>query len=302
MLITERLSRIAIAALVPLLVGWQSAQAVSTVSIDAAQVGGFYGDGAADNAVTFQNYFVGYGTTPGSPRTEERRSFFSFDLSGISGTVTDASFSLQLKDFGVIFGKDCAGADPCTGTIIDDPGTPGIDESDPGTIPTDPFEEFVLGLSSFSSAIVTDTSLPATDPGGVDGMEVFEDFAATPVAGPFGFSPSDTFDFSTGSAEIVLSLTTLGIAAINDAIATDGDLVLTGFMPTFSFEDRMTPGGSLVELDELLFGLTDIVDASGTRTTLLSPFLEVTVVPLPAAAWVFAPGLMLLFGAGRRRQ
>src|SRR5688572_24622551 len=56
----------------------------AVVSIDALQTGGFYADGSADNTPGFQNYFVGYGTTPGFGRTPERRSFFWFSLAGIS--------------------------------------------------------------------------------------------------------------------------------------------------------------------------------------------------------------------------
>ncbi len=271
----------------------------TVTSVDATQVGGFYADGSADNAATFQNYFVGYGTTPGFPRTEERRSFFTFDLSGISGPVTSASFSLFLPAFGLIFGTDCLGADPCTGPLpmVDDPGTPW-DDTDPGAWPKDTVEEFVLGHTPFSSAIVTDTMLPSEDPGGLDKKEVFESFDDSPVAGPLAIMDTDPLDFSSGPIEFVITLDATGIALINDAIAAGGDFVLTGFMPSWSFEDRMTPlGDDLVEKSELMFGLSDLV-TDGMETSLTTPFLEITTseVPLPAAFWLFGSAALSLFG------
>ena len=263
-------------------------------SIDASQVGGFYSDGSADNAASFQNYFVGYGTTPGFPRTEERRSFFTFDLSGITEPVTSASFSIFLPAFGLIFGTDCLGADPCTGLLpgTDDPGTPW-DDTDPGAWPTDTVEEFVLGHTPFSSTIVTDTMLPADDPGGLDKKEIFDSFDDSPVAGSLAITVSDPLDFSSGPIEFVMELDATGIALLNDAIAAGGDFVLTGFMPTWSFEDRMTPlGDDLVEKSELMFGLSDLV-TEGSPTSLTTPFLEITTseVPLPAAFWLFGTAL-----------
>lgn len=76
--------------------------AALTVELSSTQVGGFYADGGHDNLAGFQNYFVGYGTTPGSPRTAERRSFFVFDLSGITEPISAASFTLLMPIGGVI--------------------------------------------------------------------------------------------------------------------------------------------------------------------------------------------------------
>ena len=79
-----------------------AAAAAATVEVETTQVGGFYSDGGHDNLAGFQNYYVGYGTTPGFARTAERRSFFVFDLSGITSPISAATFSLTMPLFGVI--------------------------------------------------------------------------------------------------------------------------------------------------------------------------------------------------------
>ena len=275
----------------------------TTVSVDADQVGGFYADGTADNAASFQNYFVGYGTTPGSPRTAERRSFFTFDLSGITETVTEAKFSIFLPLGGMIFGTDCDGADPCTGMLpmVDDPGTPW-DDTDPGDWPKDTFEEFVLGATPFSSAEVTDTGLPPDDPGpGLGKLEIFETFDDAAIASPLTILDTDPLDFTSGPIEFVIELDAVGITLINDAIAAGGDLVLTGFMPSWSFEDRLTPlGDDLVEKSELMFGLSDLV-VEDVPTSLTTPFLELTTIPVPGAFWLFGSAALVLAGLRQRR-
>ncbi len=281
-----------------------AASATATVvSVDATQVGGFYADGTADNAASFQNYFVGYGTTPGSPRTAERRSFFTFDLSGVTEPVTEAKFSIFLPLGGMIFGTDCLGADPCTGMLplADDPGTPW-DDTDPGAWPKDTFEEFVLGVTPYSSAEVTDTGLPPDDPGpGLGNLEIFESFDDASVASPLTIMDTDPLDFTAGPIEFVIELDAIGVALINDAIAAGGDLVLTGYMPSWSFEDRLTPlGDDLVEKSELMFGLSDLV-VEGGPTSLTTPFLELTTIPVPAAAWFFGSAVLVLAGLRHRR-
>ena len=102
-----------------------------TVELPSTQVGGFYADGGHDNLAGFQNYFVGYATTPGSPRTAERRSFFVFDLSGLAGPVSAASFSLTMPAFGVIGDEPSElfvlSASPVPGAALLDPVvTPGV--------------------------------------------------------------------------------------------------------------------------------------------------------------------------------
>jgi hypothetical protein len=281
--------------------------ATPVTTVEASQVGGFFADGGADNSAGFQNYFVGYGTSPGVPRTAERRSFFVFDLSGVSGTVTSASFSLILKDFGLIFGKDCSGMEPCTGELVDDPGTPGVDESDPATIPLDTFEEFVVGVTPLPSDVITDEFIPMEE-----AAMVFDTFDDAIVTDPVIFTSESPPPFEDGEFEVVLALNAAGIAVLNDAISTGTDeIILTGFMPTWSFEDRTfcddplgcPPGApKLVESSELMFGLTDLV-VDGVPTDLASPSLELTLapIPVPPALPLFLSGLLGLSCWRRQR-
>jgi hypothetical protein len=67
------------------------------VTLPAVQTGGFYADGAKNNDAAFENYFVGYGTTPGFARTAERRSFFHFDLSALGGAGALTGATLHLR-------------------------------------------------------------------------------------------------------------------------------------------------------------------------------------------------------------
>jgi len=78
----------------------------ATFDVMATQVGGFFEDGTADNEPTFQNYYVGYSTLT---KTAERRNFFYFDLSGVTDTITEASFSLILPFGGFIPGAGDGG-------------------------------------------------------------------------------------------------------------------------------------------------------------------------------------------------
>ncbi len=63
------------AALLVLACALPTAAAALSVELASTQVGGFYADGGHDSLAGFQNYFVGYGTSPGSARTAERRAF-----------------------------------------------------------------------------------------------------------------------------------------------------------------------------------------------------------------------------------
>src|SRR5262245_26788204 len=179
------------------------------VVLEPLQVGGFYAGGAApDNLPSFQNYYVGYGSLTGGGRTPERRSFFHFDLAGVSGEVVSATLELKLIPGGLIYGKG--------------PGTP------PDPIPSDEFEEFQLGgvfdpalpPSKFVSTMLTTPEITG----------IFSAMDDAPIAPPLAFTmggppPADPLVITLGAAGLTLLEMKAG-----------SDVVLTGWMPTWSFD------------------------------------------------------------------
>lgn len=248
-----------------------SAAAVE-VTLPALQSGGFYADGGADNDLAFENYFVGYGTTPGFARTAERRSFFHFDLAPLAGlgAVTSATLKLRLPFGGLIFGKG--------------PGDPAA-----GPLPSDAVEVFALGAVHVPSAVVTSPTLTIGEVLALFAM--IDDFA---VAAPHVFGAAPLPDPGDGGPPIVtIALDAVGLAELSARLGAD--IVLGGWMPSWSEDLRLVPGsGDLVEGSELIFGLTDV-----HKLELLRPLLTVTfaapAVPLPGSAW-----LLLAAAAGAR--
>jgi hypothetical protein len=253
----------------------------SALSVSAAQSGGIYASGAYQNAPTFQNYFVGYGTTPGLPRTAERRSFFVFDVPALppGGHYAAATLKLRLPFGGLVFGKG--------------PGTPGVDP-----IADDSFESFALGWLDVPSAVVLSPSLGAAEAAVLFGL-----MAASPVAAPTSFTPGMVLPPSgDGGPPIVsIALDGAGLAALN--LKAGGSIVLSGWMPSWSEDLRLSPSPPplFFEASELIFGLTDV-----HVLAVLTPKLElaVAVVPeLPTAGLLMA-GLAVVVGRrdGFRRR
>lgn len=217
------------------------------VEVEVFQTGGFYDGGTKDNSPTFQNYFVGYGTSPGSTRTPERRSFFWFKLETIpDGEIVSATLSLELPFGGLIFGLG--------------PGTP------PPAPPSDPFEEFSLCAVPFSGTSVTDPTLTL---GAADAM--FEAFNDVPIADPSVFilagpPPPPVIDIPIGA---------LGLSFLNSLAMPE--IVLTGWMPTWTEDLRPGVGGDpFLEAHELVFGLTDVHTGAVAK-----PKLTLEIVPVP---------------------
>ena len=91
-----------------------SAASAGIIEVDSFHLGGFFGpldDGSPssmpDNDMSFQNYFLGRTTVSGFT-TEERRTFFAFDLSAafdsipVGEEVVSVSFEFELLFGGVI--------------------------------------------------------------------------------------------------------------------------------------------------------------------------------------------------------
>jgi len=261
------------------LLAWCALAQAGEVTLPAVQTGGFYADGGKNNDPAFQNYFVGYGTTPGFPRTGERRSFFHFDLSSLAGAgpIVSATMHLRLPFGGLIFGAG--------------PGDPLA-----GPLPTDPTETFSLGLVHLPSAIVTSPSLS-----GPEVMLLFslmDDFAvAAPTVFVDGAGLPDPGD--GGPPIVAIALDGLGLAELTARLG--GEIVLTGWMPSWSEDFRTGPGGGLVEGSELIFGLTDVHALELLRPKLTITFRDAAAVPVPPTAALAALALGLLAWRRRRR-
>lgn len=215
------------------------------ITTSSLHTGGFYADGGADNHIEHQNYFVGYGTTPGFGRTAERRSFFWYHVPTFSGEVVDATIKLKmLVTTSLIFGLG---------------PTPPIH---------DPTETFQLGFTTAPAPLITSPTL--TTP---EGIAIFGSFDDHPIATPYEFSMSTMYDFPF---TVEIHLDGLGKSWISDH--RGADVVLTGWMPTWSLDLRTDPlTGKFLEEDELLFGFSDV------PTLVPAPELTiVTAVPEPA--------------------
>ncbi len=234
------------------------------VTLEVKQTGGFYAGAAApDNDPAFQNYFVGYGTSPGGMRTPERRSFFWFDLSGVGGEIHSATLHLKLIFGGLVFGKG--------------PGDPMA-----GPVPSDPMETFQVGATPVPAGLVAS---PFLTPPMI--AAVFDSFDSMPIAPPL--------DFVMGGMppeDISISLDGTGLTLLEGAAG--GDVVLTGWMPTWSFDGRMVGMPPMFfEGSELIFGFTD-VHAGFTKPTLTIDF-----TPIPeASAALLLTATCLLVGGG----
>ncbi len=265
---TARLTRLLLSGLLLAMITMRAH--AGPVTLDATQTGGFYADGSTDNDAAFQNYFVGYGTTPGAARTPERRAFFVFHLPSIAGHVDTATLHLKLVFGGLIFGKG--------------PGAPG-----PG-VPDDTFETFQLGASVFPASLVTSGALSMSD-----AAAVFDSFDDHPVASILGFGSGFPAPPAEGDIEIVLDAT--GVAYLNANLG--GDIVLTGWMPSWSEDTRAAPPGASVEFfeaSELVFGHTDVVAPGVPPGSFPSPSLTLGISLAPMN--VSAPDALPLLAVG----
>lgn len=252
-----------------------SSSTLAAFDLPAVHVGGFFSDGSADNdAVVFQNYYVGYST---SSSVAERRNFFIFDLSTVTTPVASASLALTLKTGGLIFG-------------VADYGPPPFD------MPVFEVEDYILSGTPFSSAEIADISIsPAA------AMTVFDTFGdPSEAVGGIGFDPLIPVPIPPlGELEVVIDLDPAGISLINDNLG--GEVILTGRMldvsPLFPVDpDGMGPASG--EMSEIMWGFTDVL---GGPSVTEMPFLSLESVPEPGTSALLA-GVIAVGLIGLRRQ
>lgn len=240
-----------------------------TLVLDSHWVGGFFADGSKMNDFAHQNYFVGYGTTPGFGRTDERRSFFWFDIPDFEGTVTSASVKLKLAaPTSLIFGAGPG----------DDPGPEHEETFRMGAVP---FSPHALVDPSLTSGMVS-TIFGAMDDVPVSDLKVFLHDSPPEI-------PSD----------VIIPITGLGHSFIE--AKRGSELVLTGWMPSWSYDTRVDDEGDFLEGSELIFGFSDITGPSGDLVPEPTLTIEYTPVPEPSGL-LAAAAFGSLFAIAKRRR
>ncbi|MBX3097606.1 MAG: hypothetical protein KF812_12165 [Fimbriimonadaceae bacterium] len=230
------------------------------------QVGGFYDEGISDNAVDHQNYFVGYGTTAGFGRTNERRSFFWYHIPDFEGEVVDVSIKLEmLFPTSLIFGL--------------------------GEIPPakDPVEAFQLGATDVPAELISSPGLSMAE-----SQFIFDSLDDHPIAEEYEFLMSESYTFPF---IVEIHLDASGLDRIS--MGRGGDVVLSGWMPTWSYDDRIDPvTGEFLESSELLFGFSDV------PSLVPPPELTITTMPVPEPTAMAATllGIAGLLMKGRKAK
>lgn len=254
-----------------LLLACATANAV-VIEVSAMQVGGILGDGTKDNHPSHQNYFVGYGSgaAPFS-RSAERRSFFWFHMPTLTGPIMSAKLMLKMPFAeSLIFGKG--------------PGEPGP------SVPLDDSESFQLGFTMAPKDVVIDPDL-----GVPETLALFDDMDAHPIAAPKTFFKDVPYGFPMA---VEVDLDGSGISYISGSSGMD--VVLTGSMPSWSFDDRLVPGGGdWFEKHELLFGHSEVLPGTVPMPTLM---IEYAPVPEPATTAALGLGLVALLKKRARRR
>lgn len=254
-----KLSRFVFAIAFALALSGAQAAVITTSSL---HVGGFFDGGVADNKIEHQNYFVGYGTV-GGVRTTQRRSFFWYHVPDFAGDVMDVSIKLKMHaSTSLIFGLT---------------GDPSVHDAT---------ETFQLGATPISPLDLTDPTLSSGE-----AQTIFDALDDHPVAHGYDFIHGFPYEFPFA---VEIHLDEGGKALISSH--RGGDVVLTGWMPTWTSDLRMDGTGHFVEADELLFGLSDVPG--------LVPPPELSIayaaVPEPASTAALAIGLAALLRKYRR--
>lgn len=177
------------------------------IEVDSFHLGGFYGpldDGSPssmpDNDMSFQNYFLGR-TTVGGFTTEERRTFFAFDLADAFAAapegemIVSVSFEFELLFGGVIANFTGGMAEHVTFSSTDMPYEAIADPTGFGVSPEEVWDTLGTGTEYAGFDIE-----PAGTPPGMYGVELapeafFDMETAASMDEPFVLSAKlDTYD------------------------------------------------------------------------------------------------------------
>jgi len=213
------------------------AASAGVIEVDSFHTGGFYGlDGMGmptatpDNDMSFQNYFMGHSTISGFT-TPERRSFFSFDM---TGAVPDGeeivSMSLVLEN---VFGGTIANSTGGFEVVEFTSTSSAYDEiADPDGAMVSPIEIFdSFGTGAFYGDVVFDMDGPLPGPvesmlspdaiaDAFDAMMFDEVFMISGALATYDPEPDAMFEFAFGLTDVVVDSTPTGFPVPKLVITT----------------------------------------------------------------------------------
>jgi hypothetical protein len=191
-------STVALLACMSFLVGSQAL----AVEVSSYLTGNIGADGSVVNSPGFQNHYVG-NTFVGSTPTPERRNYFLFDVSEISGPIMAAKLKIYVPKF---------------------PPDGGF-----GYISPDPTEDYLVTSTPFTAA---DIATPGIPPG--VGMAMFGTFG---MGMPFGLTTASIDSWGT---DLVIDLEMPALVALNTARMGSGKFAATGRLTTLAGHTPLT--------------------------------------------------------------
>jgi hypothetical protein len=254
------------------------------ISVPTMHVGGFYGPylpgdmpppgypmvPAPDNALAFQNYFMGRTTVMGFT-TSERRAFFVYDMAGVAASIP--------------------GGEAVVGVTIDLTLIPGG---------TSALANFTGG---FEDVRFTSTPVPyeaILDPVGfgVPASSVWAtfgtgmDYGSFVLGGPMSPMPTPPATYTIGLPGSVADATA--------KIATGSLFIVTARLVTYDPGPIGPMAPPAIDPFEYVFGLTDVVSPSGSHAPM--PYLKITTAPVPEPASFALASLAAYAGFGAARR
>lgn len=187
-------------------IGVAAPRALASTEISSTFSSGIYEGGGTSPG--FLNYYIGY-SFPSS--LSERRNYFIFDLTGVSGPVVSASLKLYL------------------------PGPPDLPL---GFISSDPTEDYRISGSAFPWTAFAEAF------GGTATPPMLSAMFGTMGTGPaYGLT---TISAASGGADVIIDLSPEAIMDINAALASDPHFLITGRLPDIHPDMPGMPPSELV--------------------------------------------------------
>lgn len=214
-----------------------------------------------------------------------------------TGASSAALFDLNATNFGVTGGVVYDSVGMASGGISVDIGALSIDNDDAGNISGTNSLSVGLGVyvSSSTSGNVGVKSNLTTDGSNMDGGSV-----------------GDTDDLDEGllfTFDQTVRLDLINFDSFTSSSSDDFNLTVDGVLVLLDYNANDTSAlvnNDLVQFDQYTFnnitGTKYLFWADSNTDSFRIDRLEVTAVPVPAAAWLFGSGLLGLVGVARRKQ
>ena len=147
------------------------------------------------------------------------------------------------------------------------------------------------------SLVDTFQIFPSGDEGGLTNVE--EGYGAPPFSDPNSLAPHGIFD--TWSEVYRIDFNSPG--TVVNTTPGSGNGSIAGWIETVDINIYMATSGIHIDLFRCSSGMVEDDDCQITKGTDFAPFShDASVVPVPAAVWLFGSGLLGLVGVARRRR